>query len=68
MLRNLLICSGMANRERGLQITMPPWHCHQRGGLPVSEHRQRKLKAGTHFGPINIPAQVLNERAPRRLR
>ena len=26
---------------------MPQWHCHQRGGLPVSEHRESKLKAGT---------------------
>src|SRR5882724_417326 len=37
----------MAIRKRGFQITLPPWHCHCRGGLPVSEHRESKLKAGT---------------------
>jgi hypothetical protein len=44
-LRNLLICSRLASRERALQIKLPPWHCHRRGGLPVSEHRERELPA-----------------------
>src|SRR5580698_5215566 len=51
----------MANQKRGFQITLPPWHCHPRGGLPVSEHRQRKVKAGTS-------RRRFEERAARRLR
>jgi hypothetical protein len=47
MLRNLLIRCGMASCKRGLPITLSPWHCHPGGGLPVSEHRQRKGKVGT---------------------
>jgi hypothetical protein len=49
---NLLICSGMANRETGLRITLPPWHCHRGGRLPVSEHRERRLKAGNSLGEV----------------
>jgi hypothetical protein len=25
---------------------LPRWHCHRRGGLPVSEQREGKRKAG----------------------
>jgi len=27
------------------EAELPPWHRHRRGGLPVSEHRKRELKA-----------------------
>jgi hypothetical protein len=55
---------GWRTEREVFRLTLPPWHCHQRGGLPVSEHRQRKVKAGT-FRPRNISAKVLNERAAR---
>jgi hypothetical protein len=38
MLRNLLICIGMASRESVLLIILPAWHCRIRGSAPVFWH------------------------------